>query len=87
MAVTQGQEDPEYVAEWTNLLSELFLGLLGCSGGAFVVGESPDNVAKYGIKLSDEVDWISEGERWVVCAIILEFSIWYQEKERRRLGL
>eukprot|EP00890_Picochlorum_soloecismus_P001909 jgi/Picsp_1/2719/NSC_00948-R1_gamma complex associated protein 4 len=63
MAVTQGQEDPEYVAEWTNLLSELFLGLLGCSGGAFVVGESPDNVAKYGIKLSDEVDWISEGER------------------------
>ena len=83
MAMTQGQEDlvsglgtaegpagiedPEYISEWTNILSELLLGLLGCCGGAFVIAESSKDVAKYPlVKLSDEVDWISEGERCVI---------------------
>jgi len=88
MAVTQGKEDlmsglgsverpagiedPENVSEWTNLLSELLLALLGCSGGAFVASENPEDVAKYvpDIKLSDDVDWISEGERWVVYIVL-----------------
>jgi hypothetical protein len=62
-----GIEDPENISEWTNILSELLLGLLGCSGGAFVIAQSSEVVVKYPLlKLSEEVDWISEAERWVI---------------------
>ena len=68
-------EDPENIAEWTNVLSELLLGLLGCTGGAFVIAESSEDVAKYPLmKLSEEIDWISEGERWVIYITYIFFK-------------
>lgn len=63
---------------WTNLLPELLLALLGCSGGAFVytdlgdedsgreTGETPpaaEALSNKRLVLADVVDWVSDAER------------------------
>ena len=73
-AATSGEGEPA----WTNLLPELLLALLGCSGGAFVYesikdydSESqPDDLSpsleallNKRLVLSQVVDWVSDAER------------------------
>ena len=74
-ASTSGLDEPA----WTNLLPELLLALLGCSGGAFVyesiventesprqqedLSPSPEALANKRLVLADIVDWVSDAER------------------------
>ena len=73
-ASTSEQDQPA----WTNLLPELLLALLGCSGGAFVYTDIGDGGSEGGpgvatplaegvlskrLVLADVVDWVSDAER------------------------
>lgn len=75
------QEQPS----WTNLLPELLLALLGCSGGAFMytepdgeASESPsggplrasDALLNRRLVLADVVDWVSDAEREQIDRIV-----------------